>query len=125
MLVDTDVLIFNQRGNAAAADWLDQQSSFRISAVTWMELVQGARDRDELRTLRRALRFWRAEVESLSEEITARAIFWLEEYCLGHGLRMADALIAATAWYLACPLVTANIRHYRFIDDIELIPLQP
>lgn len=125
MLVDTDVLIFNQRGNAAAADWLDRQPRFDISAVTWMELVQGVRNRDELRTLRRALRFWYATIQPINEEITARAVFWLEEFSFGHGLRMADALIAATAWHLGCPLATANVRHYHFIDDIELIPLRP
>jgi predicted nucleic acid-binding protein len=125
MLVDTDVLIFNQRGNEKAAEWLDSHPRFSISAVTWMELVQGSRDKTELKTLRQALRFWDADIHPISEEISARAMFWLEEFALGHGLRMADALIAATAWYLGRPLVTANGRHYRFIDEIELIVFEP
>jgi predicted nucleic acid-binding protein len=125
MLVDTDVLIFNQRGNVAAADWLDRQPHFSVSAVTWMELVQGVRNGDELRALRRALRYWRAEVQPINEEITSRAVYWLEAFSLSHGLRMADALIAATAWYLGCPLATANVRHYRFIDEIELHTFRP
>ena len=125
MLVDTDVLIFNQRGNVRAADWLDSNPRFSISAVTWMELAQGARDKAELRTLRRALRYWDAEIEPINEEISARAMFWIEEFALGHGLRMADALVAATTWYLGCPLVTANDRHYRFIDELELNVFRP
>jgi len=125
MLVDTDVLIFNLRGNERAADWLDSHPRFSVSAVTWMELVQGARDKTELRTLRRALRFWDADIQPINEEISARAMFWVEEFALGHGLRMADALIAASAWYLGRPLVTANDRHYRFIDEIELVPFRP
>lgn len=125
MLVDTDILIFNQRGNELAAEWLDSRKHFSISAVTWMELVQGARDKAELRTLRQALRFWGAEIEPINEEISARAMFWLEEYALSHGLRMADALIAASAWYLGQPLATANDRHYRFIDEIELLVFRP
>lgn len=125
MLVDTDVLIFNQRGNEAAAGWLDRQTRFTLSAVTWMELVQGVRNRDELRALRRALRYWNADIQPINEEITSRAVFWLEMFSLGHGLRMADALIAATAWYLGCPLATANDRHYRFIDELELIVFRP
>jgi len=125
MLVDTDVLIFNQRGNEKAAEWLDSQHQITLSAVTWMELIQGARNKQELRTLREALRYWGANIQPLNEEISARAQFWLETYVLSHGLRMADALIAATAWYLACPLFTANDRHYRFIADLELQVFRP
>ena len=125
MLVDTDVLIFNQRGNERAAQWLDSHPQFSVSAITWMELVQGARNKAELRTLRQALRFWNADIQPVNEEISTRAMFWLEEYALGHGLRMADSLIAAGAWYLGCPLVTANARHYRFIDELELVVFQP
>jgi len=125
MLVDTDILIFNQRGNEAAAEWLDGQARLTLSAVTWMELVQGVRNREELRTLRRALRYWNAGIQPLNEEISSRAIFWLEGFSLSHGLRMADALIAATAWYLGCPLATANDRHYRFIEELELVVFRP
>ena len=125
MLVDTDVLIFNQRGNEKAAEWLDSQHHITLSAVTWMELIQGVRNKQELRTLREALRYWGASIQPINEEISARAQFWLETYALSHGMRMADALIAATAWHLACPLVTANDRHYRFIDELELQVFRP
>ena len=125
MLVDTDVLIFNQRGNQNAADRLDSQQCFVLSAVTWMELVQGVRNKEELRALRQALRFWNADIQPINEPISARAQFWLESYALSHGLRMADALIAATAWYLACPLLTANGRHYRFIDELDVQIFRP
>ena len=125
MRVETDVLIFNQRGNQNAADWLDSQQRFVLSAVTWMELVQGVRNKDELRALRQALRFWNADIQPINEPISARAQFWLESYALSHGLRMADALIAATAWHLACPLLTANDRHYRFIDELDVQIFRP
>ena len=57
MRVDTDVLIWNLRGNARAAYRLDGMSGFLVSAVTCMELVQGVRDKGELHALRRALNF--------------------------------------------------------------------
>ena len=44
MLVDTDVLIWNLRGNRAAAQRLDDAPGFWLSAVTYMELVQGMRN---------------------------------------------------------------------------------
>ena len=39
MLVDTDVLIWNLRGNDRAAEALDSSAPFYLSAVTWMEHV--------------------------------------------------------------------------------------
>jgi predicted nucleic acid-binding protein len=34
---------------------------------------------------------------------------------------LADALIAATAWAKNLPLVTTNLRHFRLIEEIELV----
>lgn len=124
-LVDTDVLIWNFRGNEKAADLLDRGTPFLISGVTYMELLQGLRDSAELRVLRRALRFWNAEILHLNEEISARAMFLVEEYALSHNLQMADALIAASALYLGAPLVTANDRHYRHIGELEIEVFRP
>lgn len=124
-LVDTDVLIWNFRGNEKAADLLDQGAPFLISGVTYMELLQGLRDSAELRALRRALRFWKADILHLNEEISARAMFLVEEYALSHNLQMADALIAASALYTGAPLVTANDRHYRHIEELEIEVFRP
>ena len=79
MLVDTDVLIWNLRGNARAADRLDAMPGFLVSAVTYMELVQGVRDKSELRALRQALSFWSARVVQMDEAISARACFLCEQ----------------------------------------------
>jgi predicted nucleic acid-binding protein len=35
---------------------------------------------------------------------------------------LADALIAATSWTKDLPLVTTNVRHFKFIKEIEVIP---
>lgn len=123
-LVDTDVLIWNFRGNPRAAKLLDGER-FALSAVTYMELLQGLRDKTELQTLRRALRFWQAETVHINEEISARAMFLVEEYALSHNMQMADALIAASALYLGSPLLTANDRHYRHITDLSIKLFRP
>lgn len=120
MLVDTDVLIWNLRGNEAAAKRLDAMPGFAISAVTYMELLQGLRDKAELRTLRAALVYWQAGIVDINPRISSRACFLLEEHALGDGLQMADALIAATALEAAEPLLTANVRHYKAIASLEL-----
>jgi len=42
MLIDTDVLIWVSRGNDKAIEVLDNIESIVISDVTYMELIQGA-----------------------------------------------------------------------------------
>ena len=38
---------------------------------------------------------------------------------------MADAMIASTALSVGLPLLTANDKHYRFIDDLETSVFRP
>jgi len=125
MLVDTDVLIWNLRGNAAAAQRLDDAPGFWLSAVTYMELVQGMRNKQELRQLRQALIYWQASIRHLEEGISSRAMFLVESYALSHNMPMADALIAATAMEAGVLLLTANDRHYRHIDGLEIEVFRP
>ena len=125
MLVDTDVLIWNLRGNRKAADWLDSSPGFTMSAVTYMELVQGLRDQTEFRALRQAMHYWSATIQPISEAVSTRATFLVETYALSHNMQMADALIAATAIQLGLPLVTANDRHYHHIDGLEIRLFKP
>ncbi len=125
MLVDTDVLIWNLRGNHRAADLLDNAGGFLLSAVSYMELVQGVRNKSELNILRQSLHYWRASVQPLDPQISTRAMFLMETYVLSHNLQMADALIAATALSLGTTLVTANDKHYRMIDGLEIEIFRP
>ena len=53
MIVDTDVLVWYMRGNAHARRVLEGLDAFSISAVTYMEILQGVRDNAELRALKR------------------------------------------------------------------------
>ena len=69
--------------------------------------------------------YWDAEIEPISEAVSSRAMYLVESYSLSDGLQMADALIAATAVTLGQTLVTANDKHYRFIDDLEIEVFRP
>jgi len=125
MLVDTDVLIWNLRGNENACRFLDSAEALSISVVSWMELVRGARDQNEVHEMRRALRFWDAEIVQISERISSRAAFLVERHALVDGLEMADALIAAATIEIAEPLATANYKHYKRISGLEVIRFRP
>lgn len=125
ILVDTDVLIWNLRGDAKAAERLDVMPSFHLSAVTYMELIQGMRDKAELRIFHRALSQWRAEIIHIDEAVSARASYLIEQHALGNGVQLADALIGATALEHGLPLLTGNAKHYRAIDGLAVEIFRP
>jgi len=90
-LVDTDVLIWYLRGNQKAYELIHSIGEFCISSVTYMELVQGMRDKKELRALQKTLKSWNIKVIFISEEISLKALFYMEEYFLSHSLELADS----------------------------------
>lgn len=125
VLIDTDVLIWFMRGNAKAQIIIDQQKPFSISVVTYIELVQGMRNQEELMALRSALRQWETKIIYLTEAISSKAMLYVEKYALSHSLHLADALIGATAVVYALPLLTANAKHYRVISELSLHVFRP
>jgi predicted nucleic acid-binding protein len=125
MLVDTDVLIWYLKGNNNARQEIEALSGFFISVVTYMELVQGMRNKQELIALRRALRFWNAKVLYISEDISAKAMFYVEQHYLSHSMQLADALVSATAVANGLDLLTGNAKHYRVLKDISLKEFKP
>ncbi|AMJ66972.1 hypothetical protein AXW84_17195 [Hymenobacter sp. PAMC 26628] len=58
----------------------------------------------------------------MSPEIGVLADRWLTAFSLSKGLRLADALIAATALHHAAPLLSKNQRDFRFIPGLKLLP---
>lgn len=86
MLFDTDVLIWVFRGNARAASTVDRATDRFLSVVTYMELLQGARNRRETALIRSFLADAAFEMLPLTESIGHRAAVYVEEYGLGAGL---------------------------------------
>ena len=125
MRVDTDVLIWYMRGHLGAARALDNLGDFAISAVTYIELVQGLRTRRELQALRATLRALNAGILPVDPIISEKAMFYVEQHFHSHSLRLADALIGATAVTHGLPLLTANTKHYKVIADLALKRFRP
>jgi predicted nucleic acid-binding protein len=124
MIVDTDVFIWYLRGRREAADFLDAVVPVRLSAVTYMELVQGMRNAVELRSLRNTLTRDRWEVVPITETISTRAMTYIEEHFLSGSLQMADALIAATCIDQGERLATGNAKHYQMIAELSMQPVR-
>ncbi len=125
VLVDTDVLIWFLRGQSSAGEAIARCRSVELSAVTYMELVQRVRDKNEIRMLRRTIRLKEWRILPLTEDVSHRATMYIEGYALSDGLRVADALIAASAVQSGATLMTANTRHHKCILDIALEPYRP
>ena len=125
MLVDTDILIWYLRGHIPAATFLRTHQPVTISVVTYMELIQGVRNKEELQALRKTIQRWKWQVLPLHEAISNRAALYVEEYCLSHGMRLADALTAATAIEHGLPLASGNVKHYRMLNDLTLVEFDP
>ncbi len=125
ILFDTDVLIWALRGNTRAAKVIDEADRLALSVVSYMELLQGALDKRDLRLIKAFLADLGFQIVPLSENIGHRASIYIEEYGLKSNLRLADALIAATAAENEMTLCTANAKDYRTISEVELKVFRP
>jgi hypothetical protein len=120
MLFDTDVVIWALRGNKRAAAAIDKAGRLELSVVSYMELVQGARDKNDLRLLRSYLADVGFHILPLTEDIGHRASVYMEEFTLKSGITIPDTLIAATAVENGVRLCSANAKHYRILTELEL-----
>jgi len=125
MLVDTDVIIWALRGNMRATTVIDHADTLALSVVSYMELLQGARDKKDLRLTKAFLTDLGFAIVPLSENIGHRAAIYLEEYALKSNLGVPDALIAASAAENEMMLCTGNARHYRAIEELDLKVFRP
>jgi predicted nucleic acid-binding protein len=125
VLFDTDILIWIQRGNEAAANLVERAENRSLSIQSYMELLQCAKNRKQLKDTRDFLRDFNFVVLPLTEKIGHRASIYIEEYSLAHGLRVGDALIAATATENNLTLATSNAKHFRPIQDLNLNVFKP
>ena len=120
MVIDTDVLIWYMKGNEKAFKIIEKSKNIFISVVTYMELVQGMRNKNELNNLRRALHVWNLKILYISEEISIKTMFFVEQHYLSHSIQLADALIGATAIAYGLPILTGNDKHYKILKDIQI-----
>jgi len=125
VIIDTDVLIWYMKGNERAYKAIEGSANFNISVVTYMELVQGMRNKDELNELRRALHGWNTKILYISEEISVKAMFFVEQHYLSHSMQLADALIGATAISHGLSIFTGNDKHYKILKDVQIKKFRP
>lgn len=124
-MLDTDVLIWAARGNASAATAIEKSEVRAVSIVSVMEMLQGARSKADMKTIRAAFRQTGLRVYPLTEAISARAVALIEDHTLSSGLQVCDALIAATAMEEDEALLTGNDKHFRAIPKLSVKAFRP
>ena len=119
MLFDTDIFIWAQRGNARALSFFEAADERYLSILTLMELLQGAKNKQQHNVVKSFMQDFGFLVLPLTENIGHRALVYVEQYAISHGLTAADAMIAATAAENNLILVSGNGKHFRSLSDVK------
>ena len=115
-LIDTNIFIDIFRGNETYHRKLSDING-HINDVIYIELIQGGRlNKSDLREIKKYIRPFRRL--HISQQISITAVTLVEQYGAGHGLMLADALIASTAMVWGMPLVTLNTKDFNFIEGL-------
>ncbi|GAA4310069.1 type II toxin-antitoxin system VapC family toxin [Compostibacter hankyongensis] len=122
IICDSDILIdyFNEKSTRYRTILRHLQSfennnlPICISIITKMELIQGSKNKAEIDRLLKKLIF------HLTEEVSALAFRFVQDFSKSHALQIPDALIAATAVTFNIPLYTYNKKHFKYIPGINL-----
>ena len=129
MLIDSDVLIWPPstmtRGHLGASQRLNALPIWRISVVTYIELAQGCRDKADLARLKKGLTARNTEIVQVTPAVSQRAAALIDHLALSHSLRLADALIGATALEMHTTLVTANVKHFGAVAGLTVEAFLP
>jgi predicted nucleic acid-binding protein len=125
MLIDSDVLVWLTRGHVGAAQRLHALTAWRVSAVTYIERAQGCRDKADLARLKKGLAARGTEIVPITPAISQRAAELIDTLALSHGIRLADALIGATAIENQATLITANVKHFSAVEGLRIEPFLP
>ena len=124
ILCDTNNFIEIYKGNNDIISAFKKigQHTVAISDVSCAELLYGARNKKELRIIRKDLDV--LTVLPIQTAISTMAVLLVEKYSLSHKLSLPDALIAATALHYNIELYTLNLKDFKFIKGVQFFDCQ-
>lgn len=125
MIYDTDILIWIQRGNEKAARLVDRDEDKYLSIQSYMELLQGAKNKTQHKYVKNFVAEFAFLILPLTENIGHRALIYVEEYSLTSNMRAGDAIVAATAVENNMNLVSSNVKHFKVVKDLQLKNFRP
>ena len=125
MIFDSDVMIWAFRGNRKALRSIDDADVRSISSVTYMELLQGVRNKVEMREMKRFLSKLSFSTLPITANVSNRAVAILEETALKSDLGVCDALIFATACETGETLLSGNKKHFKEVALLNAREFKP
>ena len=114
LLVDTNILLYLLNGDKIVTELLNSKKIF-VSFITEIELLSFKKlPSQEIKIIRQLLSD--CTLIDMNEEIKLKTI----ELKLNYNLKIPDAIIGATSFYLKIPLVTAD-KQFKRVENIDLI----
>jgi len=121
MNLDSTILIDLAKGKKSAQKYLQSTQELSISIIVKLELLAGARNKEELKLLKQMTSDLQLNVIHLSSSISHLAENIFIKYHHNCGIGIMDALIAATALNQKQKLVTHNLKHFPFIPNLKTL----
>lgn len=122
-LIDTTIIIDYLRGHPKSRDFIKEEFLYHripyTSVVSYVEIFAGVRFEEEDHI---AKLFDNLKIVQIGIEIGRQAGKYLNIYSKSHGLEIADALIAATAFIVGARLVTLDKKHFPMTDIKVFMP---
>jgi predicted nucleic acid-binding protein len=120
VLCDTNVLIhhFQNHSNTVAEMIAIGSANVLLPSIVVMELFRGMNNKNEMAQMKSKLKHY--NIIHVSEEISLKALEFIETYRLSHDLRMPDALIGAMSIVYQIPLFTYNTKDFKYLPGILL-----
>ena len=122
MVIDSTVLVDVIRGKEDAYNFLSiTKEPLTISRAGVIEMVRGAKTKKDVLSVLKLIKNLNINVIEISEEISKLAGNLFESYYHKYGIGAMDSFIAATAVVKKEKLASHNVKHFKFIKDLELI----
>jgi len=120
VICDTNIIIELFKNNERVKTMCLQvgENNLCISAITTAELYFGAFDKTEMSKIKGYI--FNFPVLHFNDDISQIFLDLMFRYSLNHRPFIGDMIIAATAIYYNIPLLTLNIKDFRFIDELHL-----
>ncbi len=97
---------------------IDLSKDYCINSIIRLEFKVGALNKRELKKINRILS--KINLVDTDQSILDLADLLVEKYALSHGMKIYDAIIAATCLIYDLPLWTYNKKDFHFINGLRL-----
>ena len=115
VFLDTCIVIEYLKDNLSL-----NKSNCYINYIVLMELYIGAKNKKDLKEIKAKLQgFQLLEIGQDTINLSTQII---EHFSLSHNAKIQDAIIASTCLINALPLVTYNLKDFKYIPNLEIEP---